>query len=660
MTRPIYDFAERGEVVVFAGAGVSAGAPSSLPGWSEWNHAIARALRVRLESALDRPNWLQEAVARVDAARNADQFPPEYQAQVIAEMCGIRYFEGLKALDVDVTNAGHDGIAAMAEGGSLKAIITTNFDRLIEKALQNRGVEFQVARDDAEFRAIGERLRSEGSGPLPVIKIHGCVSRPESIIDTLKQRRRKRSDALEECLKPLHPQFWLYLGFSAADLEDNPNYLGLVAGAACSAGATYLKHPRHSAQLQGGAEVLMKAFGKRGNVEVIDLEEFFQDLWKIEPGQAQFQQKLEHWASKLAPQAAGLCLAAMLEAVGEAEYAVRILDRLVRKEFQNERDTTDFRVLQLHYGRLGGAWGRFVNVLDGDGELCNASAETAQSLPRLLSTEVGFAVVGPLACALLWSNQGELATGQAFTILNGFKTGNWNGPAPRDDEEALDAWVCAAMICAVNVGNETSQWVVDTVPEALKLATECGDVVRAARVAALHLLTLAPTQEDVPAKAEAYEKVFEAAARVGDGFASGMRALALGRWFVGVGGLALARTGDPKTVAQQALDNLNHAIDFFESQGMDPWILFAQVQQAKAHADREQWGDANQLLEAIDEGTKRFPILDSHFLEALGQIQTLTGDERAEENLEYAVQSAYNSGLFARRDFLRCFIQPPE
>src|SRR5262245_20324352 len=136
MNRALDSFARQGNVVVMAGAGVSAGKPSSLPGWKPLNASIIQVLSQRLESALDRTNWLTDAVSLVDAARSADRFPPEYQAQLIEEMCGERYFRGLQALDIDVINASHEGIAALADAGCIKAVVTTNFDRLIEYAFQ--------------------------------------------------------------------------------------------------------------------------------------------------------------------------------------------------------------------------------------------------------------------------------------------------------------------------------------------------------------------------------------------------------------------------------------------------------------------------------------------------------------------------------------------
>src|SRR5208282_828612 len=141
-----------------------------------------------------------------------------------------------------------------------------------------------------------------------------------------------------------------------------------------------------------------------------------QALEKIPPpdatksGNREFEEKLGLWASGLSLAATGLCLAAVLEAAGDSEPAVRILDRLARKEIFEERSTADFQNLQLQYGRLGGAFGRFINVPDLNGAASNASVETVQSLLRLQDTGCASRAMGWMPCLYLWLNNGEAAT----------------------------------------------------------------------------------------------------------------------------------------------------------------------------------------------------------------------------------------------------------
>lgn len=228
-------------LILFCGAGISAGKPSLLPGWLGTNKAIVEVLANRLESSLDRPGWLSGLVQLIDEERTAKHFPPDYQAQIIEEMCGDRYFRALQALDISVINAAHEGIATLASAGVVKAIVTTNFDRLIEQALDNHGIDYVVAYDDEGYIEMFERLTNQNTSLLPIIKIHGCVSNHLSMVDTLKQRKKGRSQHLQYCLDFFQSYYWIYLGYSADDLEADKDYLGLVAGAKKSKGATLCK-----------------------------------------------------------------------------------------------------------------------------------------------------------------------------------------------------------------------------------------------------------------------------------------------------------------------------------------------------------------------------------------------------------------------------------
>ena len=657
--------ARQGSLVIFAGAGVSAGAPSSLPGWKPLNAAIFRALRLRLEAGLERTDWLAQSESFLDSERRADRFPPDYQAQVIEEMCGERYFRGLQALDVHVTNAAHEGIAALTAAGAVRAIVTTNFDRLIEYALDRKGVPYEAAFDTEGFIRLRDRLRSGRNEPVPVIKIHGSVSDHLSMIDTLKQRRKGRSRAIEECLDPLYSGYWLYLGFSAADLETDRNYLGLVNGASRSSGATYVAYPG-SHGLGAGAQSLMGAYGALGDVVLREIDPFVQELCQgiqapqviAEPtmprtGAQEFEAKLEAWASGLSLAATGLCLAAVLEAAGQSEPAARVLDRLARNEIYGERGTPGFQALQLQYGRLGAAFGRFINVPDLNGAMSNASVETVQSLLRLRDTEYASRAAGWMPCLYLWLNQGEAAMELAVAIMQGFVTNEWGPSMPRTDEEAVDAWLAAVLVFLVNTHQKTIQAIAATFQAALDRAKRSGDVVRTARVVALFLLAKAETTEDVRALAAQYGPEIDDVRRVGDGFAIGFLALALGRWHTGPGGLALARqTGDLPTIAQRALQYLDEAVFHFRNQGMDPWLLFAAVQQAKALSDLQNLDAVGEVFNSVMPELNRFPVFGSYVGEAEGQIQLAIGAPEAAESLRKAIEDAKGSGLHLRYELL--------
>jgi len=486
------------------------------------------------------------------------------------------------------------------------------------------------------------------------------------MIDTLKQRQRGTARHLQACLDALGPSHWLYLGFSAADLESNKDYLGLVHRARNSLGGTYVSRPPKK-DLKKGALLLMDAHGDRGSVQHLDIANYLGGLCKVlgaptrkrvhagnGSGFAEFTPKLREWAESLSGAAAGLCLAAIYEAVGNGEASVRVLDRLVRKELYDERETPDFRALQLHYGRLGAVWGRFTAVPDLYGAASNASVETVQSLLRIQRSELGFAASTWLPILWLWMNKGGEAMTLAEYLMNGLINGNWENSTPRTKEEIADAWIAASQVFLIDDGEMSPSVLAGTVELALKEAKEAGDVVRVSRIAALYLVGLGRTTEDVPGLMEDYSAEFDQAKRVGDGFSLGMRSLALGRWYVGPGGLALAAASSGSAVARKALEHLQTAISFFERQGMDPWILYSEIQMTKALGDLHEFKAAETLFdERINPLLQRFPILGAHAQEAAWQLQRMLGRDDAVEYLDLAVQAAALSSLAGKYQMLQ-------
>ena len=80
------------QLVIMAGAGVSAGTPSKLPNWFQLNQMIVSALGERVDSYVRRPGYSAEVRASIDSRRDAETFPPDYQAQILEENCGVDYW----------------------------------------------------------------------------------------------------------------------------------------------------------------------------------------------------------------------------------------------------------------------------------------------------------------------------------------------------------------------------------------------------------------------------------------------------------------------------------------------------------------------------------------------------------------------------------------
>lgn len=105
----------------------------------------------------------------------------------------------------------HKSIALLAQKGKVKDIYTTNFDTLIEQSLQDCNVVFNSTTENDFIN----------NDIVNVIKIHGCISRPNTILTTM----RDVSSNANKCIEILKTCFAgdgvvLFLGYSCSDFAD--------------------------------------------------------------------------------------------------------------------------------------------------------------------------------------------------------------------------------------------------------------------------------------------------------------------------------------------------------------------------------------------------------------------------------------------------------
>ena len=93
---------------------------------------------------------------------------------------------------------------------------------------------------------------------------------------------------------------------------------------------------------------------------------------------------------------------------------------------------------------------------------------------------------------------------------------------------------------------------------------------------------------------------------------------------------------------------------------MDPWELFAFVQQAKAYADLHQFDEAQNFIDEAVKGLERFPVFASHIYDAAGQIKRMQGDPESGKSFEAALNAAEQSGLLLRRQSLLRYMRQNE
>ncbi len=278
--------------VAFVGAGASAIPPSFLPSWNGFNNLLLECLCERLAAFSDNRQPTDDMLARFQERRDETQFfAPDFQAQLMEEEIGGDYFKVWQSLETDQYSPVHTGLTQLATQNQLAAIITTNFDCLLEKALEEKGQSFKVYYDPAGFDELLADLAQPESTTLPIIKIHGSLEDASSLIDTLKQRMVGRPPAMLEALQLLlrrHP--WLFLGFSGADFSYNPHYLGILDAAAEAAGFVFLA--REGREVQAGVKRLVEAFGE-DKTEIVfgDLNHWLADTFSLSPAKKTAEQK---------------------------------------------------------------------------------------------------------------------------------------------------------------------------------------------------------------------------------------------------------------------------------------------------------------------------------------------------------------------------------
>src|SRR5262249_25471998 len=112
-----------------------------------------------------------------------------------------------------------------------------------EVALTAQGVAYRVFANTDSFETLPEAL-AHPDGLLPIIKAHGTVTEPSSMVDTLAQRVAGRPKALMQAIHTLLQHApCLVLGFSGADLASDPDYLSLRPAAEGGVALTVLVRP---------------------------------------------------------------------------------------------------------------------------------------------------------------------------------------------------------------------------------------------------------------------------------------------------------------------------------------------------------------------------------------------------------------------------------
>ncbi|MGC1121259.1 MAG: SIR2 family protein [Candidatus Methanofastidiosia archaeon] len=195
--------------ILFAGAGVSkdAGVPTSWDLMLKTASLLYAADTDRVDPDIDLEKWfVNSKYAEMKFSELIEMIYPNYPDQ----QDFLKQYLGNKEI-----GDGHRGIAELARRGIIRAIITTNFDHCLEKALEEKGLEPQVISTDEDL---------ENSEPLihcksvRVYKPHGDLGRG-ALKNTPRDLEELSPLMEEELIRILSQHGIMVLGYSGSDRD---------------------------------------------------------------------------------------------------------------------------------------------------------------------------------------------------------------------------------------------------------------------------------------------------------------------------------------------------------------------------------------------------------------------------------------------------------
>jgi hypothetical protein len=251
-----------GPFVLLAGAGLSVWHPSSLPTWTEFNQVLLDEARARAERALPPKS---PAVAALRSLNLQDIGSKALSNMLVEMLSGEAYFDVVNVLDSELPNDAHRAVARLAQRGVIAAIVTTNFDTLIERSLDDIGVRYTCY-------SAPQHYWSKKQVGLPIFKIHGSAGATGSLIDTVGQKLRGLAPLVRTRLaKVFAKHSVLALGYSGGDLEFGSDYLGLGSIPVGAERLWWMQRPGESTPLDAGLEQLVRSRGRFVEVSQADL-----------------------------------------------------------------------------------------------------------------------------------------------------------------------------------------------------------------------------------------------------------------------------------------------------------------------------------------------------------------------------------------------------
>jgi tetratricopeptide (TPR) repeat protein len=198
-------------IIIYAGAGVSIPAPTCAPSWWTLTQDILKNFFGRAPDVED----LGELRFKIERQ-------PEEVFENFANILDHRLFTVFKVLDEGKPNGVHVTIARLMKEGKVHAVITTNFDRFFEQALDTENIDYRLVVSNREYK----QYLSEGCAGPALLKIHGTTDRPDTIVSVASQYKTSKGFSLpkaEVFLNLMQKFECVFMGYSGWDFEHS-NY----------------------------------------------------------------------------------------------------------------------------------------------------------------------------------------------------------------------------------------------------------------------------------------------------------------------------------------------------------------------------------------------------------------------------------------------------
>lgn len=194
--------------ILFAGAGVSkdAGVATAWDLMLKTAGLIYAAESDDVDNNINLEKWFtQSKYAKLEYAELISRIYPNYPDQ--------QNFLKEYLTNYDIGQA-HHGIAELARRGIIRAIITTNFDHFIEKALEKKGLETQVISTDEDLGHSEPLIHCKA---VRIYKPHGTLGKG-ALKNTPKDLEKLSPPMEEELVRILNDHGIIILGYAGQDL----------------------------------------------------------------------------------------------------------------------------------------------------------------------------------------------------------------------------------------------------------------------------------------------------------------------------------------------------------------------------------------------------------------------------------------------------------